>query len=380
MHSSRRSFLALSAGLAGLTLAGCRREAGSTAPAATGPASILILGGTGFLGPHVVEAARARGVTIALFNRGKTNPHLFPEVEKFRGDRDGQLGELAAAVQAGRRWTAVVDTSGYVPRHVRDSAKLLAPAIDHYIFISSISVYADPSKRGLSEADAVGRLDDPSVETIGETTYGPLKALCEEAASAAMPGRVTNVRPGLIVGPGDPSDRFTYWPARAARGGRMIAPGRPADPVQVIDARDLAAWLVECVLARHFGTFNATGPAQGMTVGAMVDACVQAGGAGATPVWIPAEFLAAQEVSPWSDMPVWVPPDGEAGGMGAVDVRRALAAGLVFRPIAETARDTLVDWQGLPEERRAKPRAGLSAEREAAVLAAWDAAAKAKAA
>ncbi len=364
-------------------MVGCRRgDSGSpSGPAAADePASILVLGGTGFLGPHVVEAATARGVKISLFNRGKTNPHLFPEIEKFRGDRDGQLGELEAAVKAGRRWTAVVDTSGYVPRHVRDSATLLAPAIDHYVFISSISVYADPSKVGLTEADAVGRLDDPSVETISEGSYGPLKALCEEAASAAMPGRVTNVRPGLIVGPGDPSDRFTYWPARAARGGRMIAPGEPSDPVQVIDARDLAAWLVECVLARHFGTFNATGPREVMTVGAMIDACVKAAGSGATPVWVPAAFLAAQEVSPWSDMPVWVPPGSEFGGMGAVDVRKALAAGLVFRPILDTARDTLRDWHALPEERRAKPRAGLAAEREAAVLAAWDAAAKAKAA
>ncbi|MCB9704089.1 MAG: NAD-dependent epimerase/dehydratase family protein [Myxococcales bacterium] len=388
----------LAASLASLAaLAGCRTrpsEGGSAGPEASGGASrpspsagegaggapesdaktLLILGGTGFLGPHIVEAAQARGYTVTLFNRGKTNPHLFPDVEKLRGDRKEDLGELAAAVKAGRRWRAVIDTSGYVPRHVRESATLLAAAADHYIFISSISVYAEVGKVGLDEGDAVGELDDPSVEEVTGETYGPLKALCEAAAEAAMPGRTANVRPGLIVGPGDPTDRFTYWPVRVARGGPMIAPGAPTDPVQYIDARDLATWLIECAEARHVGIFNAVGPATPTTIGALIDACRAGTGGAPEPIWIDADFLAAHEVAPWMELTVWVPPQSEEGGLTQVKIDRALAAGLAFRPLQETAADTLAWWQTLPEERRAKPRAGLDPAKEEAVLAAWRAA------
>lgn len=333
--------------------------------------TLLILGGTGFLGPHIVRAATARGYSVTLFNRGKTNTHLFPELEKLRGDRDGGLDELRAAIEGGRRWDAVVDTSGYVPRIVRDSATLLAPATDHYIFISSISVFAETDKVGLDERSAVARLDDPTVEEVTGETYGALKALCEAAAEEAMPGRTTNVRPGLIVGPGDPTDRYTYWPARLDRGGPTIAPGRAEDPVQFIDARDLAAWLVTCVEARHVGIYNATGPAEKTTIGALIDDCRGAAGSDAELVWIDAEFLAEREVLPWVHMPVWIPPESPEGGIGQVSIAKALAAGLSFRSGRETAEDTLLYWRGLPEERRAKPRAGLDPAKEAEVLADW---------
>lgn len=390
MAVQRRAFLhaAIAAAVAGL--AGCRRRgpepetpistggepapagapAGSSA-AAEAPPSVLILGGTGFLGPHLVEAARARGYAVTLFNRGKTNPHLFPDVEKLRGDRNGDLQSIADAIAGGRRWSAVIDTSGYVPRIVRDSATLVAPATDQYIFISSISVYTAPSKDGVREGDPVGTLEDPSVEKVSETTYGPLKAACEAAAEAAMPGRTTNVRPGLIVGPGDPTDRFTYWPVRGARPGPMIAPGNPGDPVQIIDARDLAAWLLECVAAGHVGLYNAVGPAEPLTIGDVVETSARLGGAGAEPVWIDAAFLMEHEVMPWAHMPAWVPAESEDGGLAKVDASRAIAAGLMFRPLEAIVADTLEWWKTLPEERRQKPRAGLDPAKEAAVLKAW---------
>jgi 2'-hydroxyisoflavone reductase len=307
-----------------------------------------------------------------LFNRGKTNPHLFTELEKLQGDRDGGLDALKAEVEKGRRWHAVVDTSGYVPRIVKDSATLLAAAADHYTFISSISVYADPSKIGLTEEDAVGVLEDASVEEVTGETYGPLKALCEEAAEEAFPGTAARIRPGLIVGPGDPTDRFTYWPVRASEGGKILAPGNPSDPVQFIDARDLAAWMVECIEHSRVGIFNATGPAESMSVQQMIEGCARGTRATIEPVWVDAKFLEQHEVQPWMHMTVWVPPKGEAGGMGAVDVRRAVEAGLSFRPVDEIAKDTLAWWREQEPQRRDEPRAGLGREREAEVIAAWE--------
>jgi 2'-hydroxyisoflavone reductase len=335
---------------------------------------VLILGGTGFLGPHFVRAARARGHELTLFNRGKTNPHLFPELEKLRGERDGGLDSIAAAIDSGRRWDAVVDTSGYVPRIVRDSAQLLSKAADHYLFVSSISVYADTSEIGLTEAAPVGVLDDPTIEEISGESYGPLKALCEQEAEKAFPGRASRVRPGLIVGPGDPTDRFTYWPVRAARGGRMIAPGSPGDPIQFIDARDLSDWMVGCLENGHHGTYNLTSPAGLYSIGKLIDACQIAIEGDVQPVWIPADFLEEHEVQPWQHMTVWVPPTGEYAGFGMVSVERAVASGLRTRKLESVLKETLQWWKEQPEERRAEPKAGLAAKREAEVLAAWDAA------
>jgi len=348
-------------------------------PAATaGGRSLLVLGGTMFLGPEVVEAALARGWTVTLFNRGKTNPQLFPDLEKLHGDRDPAKGDGLKALE-GRRWDAVVDTSGYVPRHVQASAALLAPGAKQYLFVSTISVYADNSKPGADESAAVGTLKDPTVEKVDGETYGPLKALCEQAAEKAMPGRTTIVRPGLIVGPGDPSDRFTYWPVRVAKGGEVLAPGTPQDPTQFIDVRDLGAWIVLLLEKNRTGVYNATGPKEPLPMGELLASCKRVSGSDATFTWVPATFLEAQQVAPWSDMPVWVPPVDDMAGFARVGIARATAAGLTFRPVDDTVRDTLAWWRTVPEERRAKLRAGLGAAREAEVLAAWRAeAAKAK--
>ena len=279
MPASRREFVQSTLALAGAWALPRSVGAEAPLPAAPNPKSaspikplkVLILGGTAFLGPEIVEAARAHGHVLTLFNRGKTNPGLFPDIEKLRGDRNGDLKALE-----GRSWDAVIDTSGYVPRHVRDSARLLSKAVGHYVFISTVSVYADFKAEGMDESAPVGTLPDPTVEQVTGETYGPLKALCEKAAEEAMPGHVANVRPGLIVGPGDPTDRFSYWPVRVAKGGDVLAPGNPDTAVQFIDVRDLAAWSVKLVEDGHAGVYNAVGPKARLTMQELLH-----GGAGA---------------------------------------------------------------------------------------------------
>jgi 2'-hydroxyisoflavone reductase len=325
---------------------------------------ILILGGTIFLGRHLVDAALARGDSVSIFTRGKHGPDLFPQVERLRGDRDGNLGALE-----GRAWDVAIDTCGYVPRVVRASTRLLASSVAHYTFVSSISVYPDTRTEGIDEGAPVGTLADPTVETVDGETYGPLKALCEVAAEQEMPGRVLNVRPGLIVGPHDPSDRFTYWVERLAGGGDVLAPGRPERPVQVIDARDLAAWILEMASRRATGIYNATGPDRPLTLGSVLDSARRISGSDARPVWVTQAFLEAHGVEPWSEMPVWVPEDGDSAGIFSIDCRKAFAAGLTFRAIDETVADTLEWARSLPADR--KPRAGIPREREAELLAAW---------
>jgi len=376
MPLSRRRFVkrtlsAAAFAATGLPLAGAAAEAAAEAAAKPkeapgGRKRILILGGTGFLGPALVEVALARGHALTLFNRGKTRPHLFPEVEKLRGDRDGGLDVLK-----GRTWDAVIDNSGYLPRLVKASAELLAPAAGHYLFVSSISVYRDDIPPGADETAPVATMADLANEDV-RANYGALKARCEQAAEKAMPGRVAVIRPTLIVGPDDPTDRFTYWPVRLVRGGEVLAPGDGLDPVQVVDVRDLAVWMVGVVERKVTGVFNAAGPKETLTMKAMLEGCQAGLGAKAALTWLPAPFLAAQRVAPWDDMPSWI-PRGPDAGMNQVSNARAVAAGLTFRPIADTARDTMAWWKTLPEERRAKLRAGLSADREREVLAAWKA-------
>jgi 2'-hydroxyisoflavone reductase len=376
MRLSRRGLMRGAAALGSLWAVGCAstKEGGASTQAqgSPGPSStpaakrkILILGGTGFLGPALVELAQARGHTLTLFNRGKTRPHLFPEVEKLHGDRDGNLKALE-----GRKWDAVIDTSGYVPRVVRASAELLAPQVEHYVFISTISVYKDMSHSGIDEDAPVATVEEEKTEDVSQH-YGALKALCEKAAEVVMPGRVASVRPGLIAGPGDPTDRFTYWPVRVARGGEVLAPGDGEDPVQFIDARDLAAFILRLVENRVMGTYNATGPASTFSMRELLEACKAANGGDARFTWADATFLEEQKVRPWSDMPVWIPRSGEDKGMGRVSNARALALGLTFRPTVDTARDTLAWFKTLPPERQAKMRSGLTVEREREVLAAW---------
>jgi nucleoside-diphosphate-sugar epimerase len=328
--------------------------------------TILILGGTGFLGPHVVDAARARGHTLTLFNRGKTHPGLFPDIEQLRGDRDGHLEALV-----GRKWDAVVDTSGFVPRIVRASAELLAPNVGHYVFISTISVYQSEAVIGADETAAVQAIADPTSEDV-KKDYGALKALCERAAEAAIPGRVANIRPGLIVGPGDPTGRFTHWPTRMAGGGDVLAPGDGTTPVQYVDGRDLAAWIVRAIEQRSVGVYNALGPAQRLTMREALDGCNRAAGGHASLVWIDAAFLAAHGVTEWANMPMWADAKGENAGFGTRSNQRAVAAGLAFRPIVDTARDTLAWLATLDEPERTKYRSsGIARDRELELIAEW---------
>ncbi|HYA09880.1 MAG TPA: NAD-dependent epimerase/dehydratase family protein, partial [Gaiellaceae bacterium] len=294
---------------------------------------LLVLGGTAFLGRHTVEAALARGDEVTIFTRGRTNPELFPEAEHLVGDRDGGLGALS-----GRAWDGVVDTSGYVPRVLRQSAELLRDAVGRYVFVSSISVYADFS-RPVNEESAVVHLDDPFSESV-ETDYGALKAACEYVVEEVFAERGASVRAGLLVGPYDPTDRFTYWPRRLAEGGDVLAPGDPAAPVQLVDARDLGAWLVELADHGPGGVFNATGPAEPLALGRLLERSIVALGSDARLVWTDEQRILDAEVQPWMELPLWVPGAEWAGFMRA-DIRRALAAGLRFRPVEETVRDTL---------------------------------------
>lgn len=393
MRIQRREFLATaSLGTAALAL-------GSVPSAAPRKGlRILILGGTGFLGPHTVEAALARGHTLTLFNRGRTEQRkggLFEgeedQIERRYGNRDPEKHADETRDEAGNlkdpsspkgleslregEWDAVIDNSGYVPRIVRASAELLAPRAKVYIFISTVSVYAANSAIEADESDPVGRLADPAVESMGASfeNYGPLKALCEEAAEAAFPGRCANVRPGLIVGPGDETDRFTYWPVRVARGGEVLAPGTPEDPTQYIDVRDLAAWIVRLAEERTAGTFNAITPSGERTMGGLLDACKAASGSDARFTWADADFLAANGVAAWGDMPAWIPARGDYAAFGRRSSARAIAAGLTFRDDLTTCTDTLAWWAKLDEARRSKLRAGITPEREAAALASWHA-------
>jgi 2'-hydroxyisoflavone reductase len=324
--------------------------------------NLLILGGTVFLGRHLAAEALARGHRVTLFNRGQHGPELFPAAEKLRGDRGADLSALE-----GRRFDAVIDTCGYVPRVVRASAELLAPLVGHYTFISTISVYASFARVGLDENEPVGTLADPTVEEVSGETYGPLKALCEQAAEAALPGRTLTIRPGLIVGPHDPTDRYTYWPVRVARGGRFLAPEHPAYPVQYIDVRDLAAWTLTMVERGATGVYNATGPATPQPIGELLAACADVAGVAAEPVWASAAFLAEHGVQPWSELPLWLPEGPEYAGFSRVSIARAVAAGLTLRPPRDTAADTLAWASTRPADHQW--RAGLGREKEAELLA-----------
>lgn len=320
---------------------------------------ILILGGTKFLGRALVDAARAAGHEVTLFNRGTTNPNLYPDVEKLRGDRDGDLSALE-----GRQWDAVIDTCGYVPRIVAKSAQLLAESTGHYTFISSISVYSYPVKPGVDESADLNTLPDPTVEEVTGETYGGLKVLCEAAAEAAMPGRVLQVRAGLIVGPYDPTDRFTYWPVRAARGGRMLVP--PADsPCQLIDVRDLAAWIIAMIEDNKTGIYNATGPAQPYTFGELMQVCRTAGENVADLVEVSEDFIVEHEIAPWTDLPLWLPSD--SNGLTRASIDRALRDGLTFRPPEETVHATL-SWYQTEYGLERPLNAGLRHDRETDLL------------
>jgi 2'-hydroxyisoflavone reductase len=313
---------------------------------------LLVLGGTKFLGRAAVEAALARGHEVTLFNRGETNPELFPEAEKLRGDRTQDLDVLK-----GREWDAVLDPSGYIPSVVRASAEALADSAGHYLFVSSVSVYASLAEPTDEESPVaeLGELPDDRL-TEDYSNYGPLKALCEQAVADVFGKRQAGVRPGLIVGANDPTGRFTYWPHRVARGGRVLAPAPPEAQVQFIDAKDLGSWLVDLSERRAGGVYNATHP--GRSWREVLEACREVSGSDASFEWVPAELLKEHEVGEWMELPLWI-ADPDAAAMHELDVSRAVAAGLTFRPLEETVRDTLehavgIDGVGLTPEREAE--------------------------
>jgi 2'-hydroxyisoflavone reductase len=335
------------------------------------PLRILILGGTGFTGPYQVRYALSRGHKVTTFNRGKTHPGELPnEVEQLIGDRNGKLDALKD-----RHWDVVIDNPTTLPAWVRDAAQILKGNVERYVFISTISVYGEP-KTGPDETTPTEKYEgaDPYKETLeamkagGYKTYGPLKALSEREAEKWFPKKTLIIRPGLIVGPRDETDRFTYWPVRIERGGEVLAPGSADDPVQFIDARDLAEWTIRMVENGETGIYNATGPAKPLGVGRMLDEIKAALKSNARFAWVTEDFLTQQKVEAWSDMPVWA---GREGGLARAKIDRALGKGLTFRPLAETARDTLTWFKSLPQDRQSKLRAGLTPEREAEVLSAW---------
>lgn len=327
---------------------------------------LLIIGGTVFLGRALVEAALARGHEVTLFNRGQHNPDLFPEVEKLRGNRDGEMDALK-----GRQWDAVIDTCGYLPRVVRQSAQLLADAVGHYTFISSISAYAN-FRASWDENGPVGQMDAEEAEAatgITNETYGPLKVLCEQTVEQNLPGRTLVLRPGLINGPYDPSDRFTYWPVRVAQGGKVLVPGDGSTRVEIIDVRDLAEWNIRLTEANQTGIYNTTGPGYPLTMQQMLETCKAESGSDAEFVYVSGEFLEEHEVNANRVCCWWVPAEEDYRYFCEVNCTKAHADGLTFRPLADTARDTRLwaatrpaDWTW---------RAGLTPDKEAALLEAW---------
>jgi 2'-hydroxyisoflavone reductase len=340
---------------------------------------LLILGGTQFIGRHLTEAALAAGHKVTLFNRNRHGAGLFPEVETLTGDRLGDLGALD-----GRTWDAVIDTSAYTPAVARRSAERLQHAVGHYTFVSTVSVYRDFAQLEMDETAPVGTITDRDVqaahtaeragESVGAEAYGPLKARCEEAVKAVFPGGALIVRPGLVVGPYDYTDRFTYWVRRVGLagkswGGGVLAPGRPEQRVQFIDARDLAMWLLAATEAGTTGTFNATGPDSTLTLGTLFETCRRVLNPEAELVWVDDAFLLERGLSAGDLMP-WLPSEAMPGweGFFSLDVRKAVAHGLTFRPLETTVRDTS-SWD---RARGDEPlRSGLTPERETALLNEW---------
>lgn len=360
MHMNRRSALQ---SLGALTLA----TLAHTSLAKAKSRRVLILGGTGFIGPHFVKALMDGGHVVTLFNRGKRDPEAHPGVEQLLGDRDGKLEALA-----GRSWDAVIDNSGYFPRTVRLSAELLKPRVRQYIFISSIAAYADFAKPGIDERYTRHKLEGPVAEERSGKSYGPLKALCEDVVNEVYGKDATIIRPTFIAGPGDYTDRFTYWPVRVAQGGEMLAPGTPEDPISYIDARDIADFMRTCVEKRVTGPYNLVNPPGRATIGKLLETSKRVTGVEPTITWAPLAFLRAQglvatELVPTPQLPIWNPPDGDTAGLGLMRCDRAVAAGMKFRTMEQTIRDTL-EWQkGRPAQDQ-QMKSGLKPEREAELL------------
>jgi 2'-hydroxyisoflavone reductase len=367
MSSNRRQFIkagvlggaAVAAGLPKLGRAANKRNEQK-------PLDILILGGTGFIGPHMVREALRRGHFVTLFNRGRTNDKLFPDLETIKGDRDGGLDGLK-----GRSWHAVVDNSGYVPRHVQDSARLLANRTERYVYVSTVSVYADFNANN-TEDSPLATIDDESIEEVTGETYGPLKALCEKRAAAEIEAaKLTILRPTYIAGPGDHTDRFSYWPIRTRQGGEMIWPGTPGDAIQIVDVRDLANFVVDAIENDISSIYNMVNPAGAYTMGDLLDDSQAVTATQVEPVWISEDFAYSEGLIGGRNLPVWHPKTGDSAAAGSFSGKRARKAGLQNRPERETLRDILDWWDTLPAERTGKIRAGLDRDREASLIAAW---------
>jgi 2'-hydroxyisoflavone reductase len=359
--TSRRTLLKLAATLS--TAAVLPR---ALADGKSQPGTLLILGGTGFIGPHLTKEAQQRGWKVTHFNRGKRAPDGVPGVETLIGDRNGQLDALKD-----RKWDAVIDDTGFVAKYVKMSAELLAPNVGYCLFISSISAYAGFETPN-DEQSPLATLTDPDADKWTNETYGGMKALCEKYTRAAFENRSSVVRPGYIVGPLDASDRFTYWPVRASRGGEMLAPGSPKDPIQVIDVRDLAAFMMTLVESRTNGTFNADSKPRDFTMGELVKASLAASPQAGTKVsWVSEDYLAAHWKPDDMDIPPWSPTKGDTAGFSLTSTSAAQKAGLHYRPLDVTVRDTLAWFQTLPADRQSKLKAGLDPAKEADTLKAW---------
>jgi 2'-hydroxyisoflavone reductase len=384
MNKQRRRILQASLAGGAALITGCVDRESELAeppvvPASTRPLKILVLGGTGFIGPHMVHEALRRHHEVTLFNRGKSNKTLFPDLELLVGDRDNGLDALV-----GRHWDAVVDNSGYVPRHVRDSATLLASAVSHYVYVSSVSAYAAMSGN-LTAADyhdvdvpndeydsPLVTMTDETVEEVTSETYGPLKVLCERAATEAMgEDRITILRPTWVAGPGDDTDRFTYWPVRVSRGGEMLVPGNRDDRLQIVDVRDIANFVVDCLEKRIMGIYNMVNPPGAFSMGKYMDDCVAVTASDVEMTWVDEPFIEKHGLHSGGELQIWSPVSGDTRSDAIVTGARSFAKGMKTRPERETIRDILTWWETLPEERRKSMRAGMSAEREAEMLAAW---------
>lgn len=386
---TRRDLLKLGAAAGAATLlprARAQAAAPATAPraqsiaAAVGieraavPLNILILGGTGFTGPHQVRYALARGHKLTLFNRGRRPKDWPGEVEELTGDREtGDLQSLAGD----RTWDVCIDNPTSVPSWVRDVGRVLQGRVKQYVFISTLSAYADTATPGMTEDAPLARYTGADVMQETRATllanmalYGPMKAACELEAEKWFPGQTTIVRPTLIVGPGDETDRFTYWPVRVARGGEVLAPP-PEDPVQIIDARDLAEWTIRLCEQRALGAFNGVGPSFELSVAAMLHGIHAAVGGAAKFAFVDQAFVEAEKIQAWAEFPAWVPGGGETAGFSRVSAAKSIASGLTYRPLATTVADLLTWFRALPPERQAALRAGMKPEREAALLARW---------
>jgi len=322
---------------------------------------ILILGGTIFVGRHIVEAALARGHEVTLFNRGRTGSNLFDSVERISGDRSESLEALKA-----RHWDVIIDTSGYVPRVVQKSCEALQNNCESYVFISTGSVYKDKSKPGISEDNEILEPKDPDASEWTDDTYGELKAGCEVMVRNVFAERALIIRPGVVVGPHDPTDRFTYWPVRIKAGGKVLAPGASDRPIQFIDGRDLGTWTIFLSESKATGIFNAIGPDYRLTMSKFLDTCKTVADSKAELIWVSDQKLFEHKVEAWTEMPFWIPENSETSGMALRNNSKGIQAGLTFRPLPETIADTLEWWQR--EKSDSSLKAGLSKEREAELI------------